>query len=81
MLCTNLICAAGPRLILSYFDWATVMIDLAILVVPVLRFEVLHFVFLFFDKINYLSILAFTFFLFAKLLTAECPCMCEQEPR
>ena len=59
---SNLICAAGPRLILSYFDWATVMIDLAILVVPVLRFEVLHFVFLFFDKINYLSILAFTFF-------------------
>ena len=60
-MCTNLICAAGPRLILSYFDRPSVMIDLAILVVPVLRFEVLHFVFLFFDKINYLSILAFTF--------------------
>ena len=53
MLCTNLICAAGPRLILSYFDWATVMIDLAIFVVPGrLRFEVLHFVILFFCRMT-----------------------------
>ena len=59
---SNLICAAGPRLILSYFDWATVMIDLAILVVPGrLRFEDLHFVILFFCRMTYLPILALTF--------------------
>ena len=77
---SNLICAAGPRLILSYFDWATVMIDLAILVVPgCLRLEDLFFVILFFCRMTYLPILALTFF--AELLTAGCPCMCEQEPR